>query len=91
MFDLTVVMGDQSELDNSFIKYVIDNRVDLILSINFGQVNLESCFGPNELRGYSEIVLSNYKQIPKSVDLRRRKVEFKLNVKLVFLVISRKI
>ncbi len=80
LFDLTVVLGDESAVDGEFVKYVTENRVDLVVAVNLPAVSLERGFEPGRLRGYTETVLASCRATPKSVDLTRRKVEFKTNV-----------
>lgn len=76
-----MILGDENELDNESLKYVIDNRVDMIIVINLPGASLERSLRKMDLTRYGEKPLANIKPV-KSIDFRRRKVDFSLNVRI---------
>lgn len=75
---LTGVIDNES--NSKFIKFIIDNRIDLILTINMEDLKLENFFKPNECEEYSEKILRNNKMIANPIQLIRKNAAFKLKV-----------
>lgn len=75
-----MILGDENEIDDEFVQYIVDNRVDLAILIEQPSGSFEKSLRKldSQLR-YSETTLTNQKPI-KSIDFKRKKVDFKLNV-----------
>lgn len=77
-----MVLGNQSEMNDNLIEYVINSQIDLVVSINLPNLNAKTCLNRMEYLEYSENNLPNITKpsINKSVGFERKKIDFKLDV-----------